>query len=184
MAKLKAIALHQVQLERFVAGGGSNHQFSQLKDRVYSAYAKTVVHILALSRLNPADHSQVLTVVLKSKETSYDPIEKVWTFDYATDVVELYSADEDAYFTAQNKPLFTAGKLIPATAGKVSEVIALTPLLATDLEMVAALPSAAFVEKVDAITALATLERIRRILTPEHSQMKHDALRKRMEALA
>ena len=184
MAKLKAIALHQVQLERFSAGSGQNHQFSQLKDRVYSAYAKTVVHILAMTRINPADHSQILTVLLKSAEKDYDTIEKVWTFNYANDVVELYSAEEDAYFTAQNKPLFTAGKLIPCTAHKVSELVALTPLLATDLEMVAALPSAAFVERVDAITALATLERIRRILTPEHSQMKHDSLRKRMEALA
>ena len=180
----KKIELHHISMERFTAGNSVNHQFPQLRSLVYSAYQKVVTNIVAFPRINPADHSQILSVLLQSNEKDFDFQTKTLTFNYANDVIELYSEAEDAYILSQNKGLFDRGILIPYTAVAPSANVTIAPVQASDLDALVNLPSAQFVEALGKITALATLQRIQRTLTDEHSQGKHVAVSKHIAALA
>jgi len=186
MAKsTKKIELHHISMERFTAGNSVNHQFPQLRSIVYSAYQKVVTHIVAFPRLHPADHSQVLSVLLQSNEKDFDFQTKTLTFNYANDVIELYSEAEDAYILSQNKGLFDRGILIPYTTYRAESAnVTIAPVQASDLDALVNLPSSQFVEALGKITALATLQRVQRTLTEDHSQGKHVAVAKRIASLA
>lgn len=182
MAPVKKIALHMIMQEQFETRSSKNHQFSLLKDRVYSRFAKTTVGGLAFVRLNPADNDQTLDGILISHEDSYNIETKAWSFDYRTDVIELYSEVEHTYFVAVNRQLISAGKLIPYAG---TDTLPDTPvaIMPGDITSIVKLSDAAFIETINGITEETTLQRIKMALTRSDSLIKHENIVNRIKAV-
>ena len=89
------------------------HQYPEFANTVIARYQKTLPCKLAGIRLNPHNPTERVDFILASHEDKF--VNGTLTFDYDTDVVELYSEQELRMFEALNKKAFQAGKLAPYT---------------------------------------------------------------------
>lgn len=142
-----------------------NAQFPEFEDQVYARYRKTTIGAVAGIRLNPHDHKQRIPFLLQSSLSKFTwndkkPEESTLEFDYATDVLELYSAQEEKVFKALNPNLFSQGLVVVHTGAKeqVDTSNAVDDNAVLEIAALKNLPQ--FKKKIGELTSPTTLRRI------------------------
>lgn len=159
-----------------------NNIFIGLEPSIYKRYAKVPVHMVAGTRLNPHDLSQVIPWLLQTDVENYDIKNKKLTFVYEDEVIELYSKREYDSFIRLNKALLEGGllKVYEDSASAVNEENTIPD---SELEKIAGLRSN-FSEQVDKITSVMTLERLKKLaINSGKSIKKIQYIDSRIEAL-
>lgn len=111
-----------------------NTIFVEYADQVFSRYKKTTVGAVCGKRLSPFDNSRI-DFVLMSNWGKFNPENNRLKFNYETDVIEIYSEQEDKVFRALNAYLFHNGLIAPfdGTRDAVDTSNALGDVEITDL---------------------------------------------------
>ncbi|NNJ11240.1 hypothetical protein EKD04_012925 [Chloroflexales bacterium ZM16-3] len=182
MAKVTPTKISNAAINvRFPLGSSKHHKYPTLRGKEITSYRKTVVYALGMSRLNEANHDQVLEVVLISDENSLDPVSKVWTFNPATDTIDFYSLDTLAWWEAMHSDLITRGLMIPYIGASLSTVRAVTD---GDLLQIATLDTGAFEVEVNKLSEPVILRRIRGLMNPnDYTAVKFSIIDQRIASL-
>lgn len=139
-----------------------NHQFVQFSEQVYARYVKTVPYIVSGMRSNPFEPGKLVSWVLQTPEHNYDfETKRVTHVSYSDEVLEVYSAAEDAILKRSNRGLFEQGLLKEYTeAAPVMDTA--NVLTDEDVAEIARLTTlAAMKSKLATITSPVTLQRVR-----------------------
>lgn len=137
----------------------ANHQFLEIQDQVYSRYRKTSVGAVCGARLHPRTQERI-PFILMSEENNFNPEDNTLSFSYDTDVIEIYSPQEDKTFRAWNSYLFKTGLLVPYT-GEKEEVDTSAAMSDEDVTaLVATKNLLQFKSKISKINSKVTLQRI------------------------
>lgn len=134
--------------------------FVEYADKVFSRYKKTTVGAVAGIRLNPRDGTR-MPFILMSDFKNFDPETNTLTFNYDTDVIEIYSEQEDRVFLALNRYLFQNGLIAPydGTRDSVDMSNALSDAEISDIAGSKNLLN--FKKRIKAIDSVTTLQRIK-----------------------
>jgi hypothetical protein len=89
------------------------NQFPEFADSIVARYKKTSVYAIAGVRLDPHNESRRVSFLLQSRDDHYDIAAKKLTFNYDTDVIELYSDREVRLFESLNRKAIESGALVP-----------------------------------------------------------------------
>lgn len=89
-----------------------NHQWVEFSEQVYTRYKKTSVNAIQGKRQDPLTKARI-DFILASDWRNFNMETEKLTFNYDTDVIEVYSAEEDRVFRALNSYLFQNGFLAP-----------------------------------------------------------------------
>lgn len=136
-----------------------NHQFAEFADSVYSRYKKTSAGAVSGIRSNPNEPNKRISWLLESNASKFNIDTKRIEFDYDTDVIELYSAQEDKVFKALNPYLFMMGLMAPHNIAR--EAIISNALDDEEILKIAALKNTLqFTKRIKSIDSTNTLRRI------------------------
>jgi hypothetical protein len=136
-----------------------NHQFVEYEDTIFARYRKTAICAVAGIRINPAKPGERMSFVLQSKFKNFDQDTKQVTFSYDDDVVELYSEQEAKVFKRLNPYLFSAGLITEYNLEKPE--VPDNTLSEDEVQHIVTLPLADFRERLDTITAVQPVRRIK-----------------------
>jgi hypothetical protein len=142
-------------------------------ETVYKRYAKVPIHIVAGSRVDPQDNTKNVGWTLSTKEENFN-IEKQSRseFVYEDEVIEVYTPIEDKMFQRLNKSLFSLGLL------KEYDQESLPPdmknfLNDSDvLEIVEMKSLAELAKRLQQLTSVATLQRVRELAVSLNKTIK------------
>lgn len=90
-----------------------HNQYPAFADRVVQRWKKIPIFIVSGWRVNPYKPEQMITFVLRSSEEHFDFTSGKLTFNYETDVLELYSDEECTLFRNANRGIIESGFLVP-----------------------------------------------------------------------
>lgn len=137
-----------------------NNIVVEFDQNVYSRYKKTSVGAIAGKRLDPASKQRV-DFLLMSDWKNFNRENNTLKFNYDTDVIEIYSADEDRVFRILNAYLFQNGMLAPYD-GNREEINLSNSLSDVEVSDIAASKNLlAFKKKLSGISSVSTLYRIK-----------------------
>jgi hypothetical protein len=117
-----------------------NHQFIELQETIFRRYHKTIMGSLAGMRVNPHKPAERLSFLLETPESNinwrkdeeYVIADSVQKIDYDTEVLEVYTVEEDKLFRRLNGRLFERGLLVEY---QLEKPIATTENSLTDTEI-------------------------------------------------
>ena len=157
------------------------HQFPEFSDQVVARYQKVIPCKIAGIRLNPHNLAERVDFLLASEEDNFN--DGKLTFNYATDVVEIYSEQEHRMFQPLNKRLFEDGKLAPFD--EVPQPIETKHALTE--EQIKALSTygnkTQFKAKLDEFTSFVPVSRIMTYLTEDSPEWRRTLLMQRLNEL-
>lgn len=102
-------------------------QYIELQDKVYKRYTKTELAALSGIRANPHDLKERIPFIIVTPESAilykpdndgYDTIQGRSHVDYDSEVLEIYSVEEDRIFRQINRKLIEKGYLVEYTNTK------------------------------------------------------------------
>lgn len=120
-----------------------------------------VAHTITGWRIDPNTGRQIEFILESSPvgpDTSYEDLTKR-TFNYDTDVVELYSDKEVRFFSQRNRYLFENG-LLQEFDGEPEEVDMSNMMSDIEITKIAVLPFSKLVLRLEEITSAVTMRRI------------------------
>lgn len=141
-----------------------NNIFPEFVDNIYTRYKKVCVNAIGLTRTNPFDARSRMEVILVSDWAYFDIATEKLKFNYDTDVIEIYSADEDRVFRILNAYLLQNGMLVPfdGTRDALDLSNALSDVELSDIAASKNLLS--FKKKIKDINSVTTLQRIKDVV--------------------
>jgi hypothetical protein len=149
-----------------------NNIYPELEDKVYVRYAKVPIHIVGGTRLDPHDLRSTIPWVLKTEPEDFDAKTKSLTFQYESEVIELYSKRELDTFLRLNANLIKKG-LLKEYAGTKDTVSLSNSVSDEELQEVVALRSNQdFMDALSKFDSRQTLLRIKEIATEAGKSVK------------
>lgn len=140
----------------------ANNQFIEYDDQVYARYKKASIGAVSGIRLHPRTQERVGFILLSSLD-NFTIETKSLDFNYDTDILEIYSPEEDRLFRKLNAYLFNSGLLIPFEDSK-EEIVTTNALADDDLtELVMLKNFKQFESRINKITSRVTLDRARAV---------------------
>lgn len=140
-----------------------NNIYIEFDQNVYSRYKKASIGAIAGKRLDPNTKART-DFLLMSDWAHYNLEQNTLTFNYDTDVIEIYSADEDRVFRILNAYLLQNGMLVPfdGTRDALDLTNALSDVELSDIAASKNLLS--FKKKIKDINSVTTLQRIKDVV--------------------
>jgi hypothetical protein len=157
--------------------------YPEYSDNVVERWVKATIGAVAGKRIDPYTDNSRIDFLLMSREEDFDVATRKLTFNYETEVIELYTAREATLFRSLNKPAIEAGLLKPyeQEAPKVNDTNVFTD---TELQTILNMSNIVSYKKaLRSITAVAVLERMEKLVTDDHRQWILKELIKRKEMI-
>ena len=134
--------------------------YPAFSDRIVARWKKVPIYVVSGWRIDPYKPERQITFVLRSEEKYYDFASGKLSFNYETDVIELYSEDEKRVFVQVNRAAIQSGLLVPYNESIQSTDLtnALTDEELSAIGKIAQLTK--FKDRINTITSIHTLKRV------------------------
>lgn len=157
--------------------------YPEFEDQIVERWKKTVIHAVAGTRLDPYHQESRISFLLMTRSDDFNIETRTLTFNYESEVIELYSPREALLFKRLNREIIERGLLVPytETAPEVNQANALTD---SDIESILQSKNPNQLKaRIKNITAYPALQRVLAQTTPDHRQWFIQILQERIQEL-
>ena len=157
--------------------------YPEFEDLVVARWRKAVIHGVAGIRIDPYKTDARISFLLQSDNDKYDVTTKILTFDYETDVLELYSERESKLFANLNRNAIQRGLLVQYEQSR--DAVDTSNAINDDTlaEILEYKNRPQFKKALGAITSSVTIKRLNGLLTPQHKLWMLEEIKTRLEQL-